>query len=162
MKIGITGHQKLKDLSWDWCKNQMSTILDNLGSELIGYSCLAAGADQIFVRILLEKGGNFIAILPFNGIERTFKDSDDLLEFNALLHIASEVKILPDQPDDEISYFNAGKLVVDFSEMLVAVWDGKAAAGLGGTGDIVKYAQKLGKNIIIINPYLESVSPNEK
>ena len=46
----------------------------------------------------------------------------------------------------------AGKSIVDSCEMLIAIWDGKPARGLGGTGDVVRYARKTGKAVSIVWP----------
>jgi len=45
----------------------------------------------------------------------------------------------------------AGESIVNEADVLVAVWDGKPAAGLGGTADVVTYARNLGKPLIWIN-----------
>jgi hypothetical protein len=37
-----------------------------------------------------------------------------------------------------------GKVVVDRAEVLIAVWDGLPARGLGGTADVVAYAGSAG------------------
>ena len=34
---------------------------------------------------------------------------------------------------------------------MIFVWDGKPAAGIGGTGDVVDYARALGKPLIVID-----------
>ena len=57
----------------------------------------------------------------------------------------------------EKSYLEAGKRLVNESDTLVAVWDGKTAKGPGGTGDIVAYALKSGKKVIHINPIARQV-----
>jgi predicted secreted acid phosphatase len=49
------------------------------------------------------------------------------------------------------SYANTGKCVVSNSDILVAVWDRKPENGVGGTVDIVKYAEKKGKQILYID-----------
>ncbi|MFJ8953478.1 hypothetical protein ACIRO1_25525 [Streptomyces sp. NPDC102381] len=46
----------------------------------------------------------------------------------------------------------AGKEVVDQSDVLLAVWDGKPAGGKGGTADVVAYAQRQGMDVRIIWP----------
>jgi hypothetical protein len=38
------------------------------------------------------------------------------------------------------------------------VWDGQPAAGLGGTGDVVKYACLCGKPLIHLNPVSRTVN----
>ncbi len=44
------------------------------------------------------------------------------------------------------------------SEMLVAVWDGKLATGLGGTADAVGYALQCGKRIVHLDPVSRTVN----
>jgi hypothetical protein len=41
---------------------------------------------------------------------------------------------------------------VDKSDMLIAIWDGKPAAGLGGTADAVGYALERRIKILQLNP----------
>jgi hypothetical protein len=50
------------------------------------------------------------------------------------------------------AYMETGILTADRADVMVAVWDGKPAAGLGGTGDVVDYVRALGKPLIIIDP----------
>ncbi len=45
-----------------------------------------------------------------------------------------------------------GILTADRADVMVVVWDGKPAAGFGGTGDVVDYARKFEKPLIIIDP----------
>ena len=42
--------------------------------------------------------------------------------------------------------------MVDTSRVLVAVWDGQSARGLGGTADVVAYARERGKPVTVIWP----------
>jgi hypothetical protein len=51
----------------------------------------------------------------------------------------------------DASYESAGKYVVNSSDVLIAVWNGEAAAGQGGTAEIVKYARSIGHPLIWIN-----------
>jgi hypothetical protein len=67
------------------------------------------------------------------------------LFYSALLsnrtHRVSPVNELPYPTPTEAAYFAAGKLIVNRCDLLLAVWDGQPAGGLGGTGDIVGYAR---------------------
>ncbi len=45
----------------------------------------------------------------------------------------------------------AGVWMVDRSDRLVAIWDGKPAAGLGGTGDVVAYALERGIPVVRVD-----------
>ena len=56
-----------------------------------------------------------------------------------------------DAPSEE-AFLAAGQRVVELSDELLAVWDGKKAAGLGGTADIVGYAKELKKPVTVLWP----------
>ena len=151
MRIGVTGHQILDGNSARWVRSEIQNELNNDGN-LEGISCLASGADQIFAKIVLHLGGVLTAVLPFKEYEETFADPQSLEEFTRLLASATEVEVLARNGSDEKCYFAAGCRVVDRSEMIVAVWDGKPAKGFGGTADIVIYARQQEKNVIQLNP----------
>jgi hypothetical protein len=68
------------------------------------------------------------------------------------------ITVLEKRRSKQESYFAAGKKVVDATDLLVAVWDGKPAKGLGGTADIVKYARQELKPIIHVDPISRSVT----
>ncbi len=46
----------------------------------------------------------------------------------------------------------ASKLMIDHSDELYAVWDGKPARGYGGTADVVAYARAHGTSVHVIWP----------
>lgn len=46
----------------------------------------------------------------------------------------------------------AGRIVVEQSDLLIAVWDGQTTANVGGAGDMVSTALDLGSPVIWINP----------
>jgi len=158
MRIGITGHQRLKNLSdWDWIKEQMDSTLREFPRPVIGVTSLAIGADQLFAKTILEHQGIIEAIIPFEGYELKFAQGADREAYQHLLRSASRIEILTKAESDEESYRAAGIRVADISEMLMAVWDGRPAGGLGGTADIVAYARQQGKKILHFNPITHSV-----
>ena len=59
--------------------------------------------------------------------------------------------------DPEHAFLEAGKFIVRKSNLLIAVWDGEDAEGVGGTGDIVRFAEKAGKPIIHLNPCTQTI-----
>jgi hypothetical protein len=153
MRIGITGHQRLSDpSSWEWVKREMLALAEKSPRPLIAVSSLAIGADQLFAELVLQNGGTLEAVIPFEGYEKTFTDDVDKDSYQSLLGRSSRVEVLPKTDSDEEAYLGAGRRVVDLCELLVAVWDGKPAAGLGGTGDVVEYAHKIQRNVVHLNP----------
>jgi hypothetical protein len=152
MKVGVTGHQEFADRSsHEWvesCIRNRLAALDNL----TGLSSLAKGTDQLFGTIILDLGGSLEAVLPFPDYEETFENPQDLDCFNHLLAQCTKVTTLPFVTTKEQSYLLAGRHVANGSDIIVAVWNGKPAAGVGGTADIVSYARARNKPVFHINP----------
>jgi hypothetical protein len=90
-------------------------------------------------------------VLPFAQYERTFHTASERTKFRRLMKRADHVETLDRIGSDEESYFRAGRRVVDDSDLLIAVWDGRPAQGLGGTGDIVTYAEQQGRSTLVID-----------
>lgn len=162
MRIGITGHQKLRHASdWEWVGQEMRRILDGVEPPLIGISCLAAGTDQLFAEVILGNGGVLEAVIPFAEYENTFAETDARDLFCALLTAASRVEVLAKTGSAQEAYLRAGKRVVDLVQMLIAIWDGNPAVGLGGTADIVQYARHKETRVIHLNPDTREISVSE-
>lgn len=159
MRVGITGHQRLKETTdWDWVEREMERILSAVPSPLVGVTSLAIGADQLFARVVLRRGGSLELIIPFEGYEATFDAERDRDEYRDLLRRASRVETLPGHGSNEQAYLAAGQRMVDVSELVIAVWNGKPAAGIGGTGDAVDYALRQGKWTLHVNPITRQVT----
>lgn len=153
LRVGITGHQRLAaSASWHWVQTQMESLLSRLPGPVHGFTSLALGADQLFAETVLKRGGSFTAIIPFAGYEDRFTDGEEWDAYHRLLAQAAAVEVLKAAVSNREAYLRAGQQVVLRSECLIAVWDGKPAAGLGGTADVVGYARQNGKQVYHINP----------
>lgn len=154
MRIGVTGHQELPDpTGWEWVEERMRAVLAELGPPHAGYSALAMGADQLFAALVLEQGGELHAVIPFAGYEWKFAPGQTRGRYLALLGRAAGVEVLPGRvADEQTAYLKAGQRVVDLCEVLVAVWNGRPAAGPGGTADAVDYARAAGRRVFHLNP----------
>lgn len=154
-RIGVTGHQQLPAEALD---SIIAALRKMLGAEavrgvLVGYTSLAAGADQLFARILLEAQGELRVIVPSSDYELTFDDDRlALKQYEDLLKQAREIERLPFEHPTEEAFFAAGQRVVDRCDRLVAIWDGGPARGLGGTADVVAYARAAGRDVSVIWP----------
>ena len=125
MRVGITGHQRLKDASgWQWVEQEVDALLDSLPRSLIGVTSLAIGADQLFARTVLRRGCSLEVIIPFAGYERTFNERRDRQEYYRLLQLASHVEVLDTPGSDEDAYFAAGKRVVPLMSMPYPIAEG--------------------------------------
>jgi hypothetical protein len=161
MRIGVTGHQRLDDSSaWSWVTATIDRELDVVEPPLVAITSLAIGADQLLARLVLKRGGAIEAVLPYENLERSFAEAD-LPSFRELRDQAT-LEMLQTRGDDEDAYLAAGKRVVDRSDLLIAVWNGKPAKGKGGTGDIVQYALEHGVPTVHINPTDRSLKRYEK
>jgi hypothetical protein len=151
MKLGITGHQQLEKYNLEWIKESiLSFLIENEVEQ--GFTSLALGADQLFAKLLLKRMIPFQAIIPCSGYEATFKKEAHLLSYKQLLSQATHVYYLPFKAPSEKAFYEAGKKIVSFSDILIAIWDGQKAKGLGGTADIVTVAMQESKKVMHINP----------
>jgi hypothetical protein len=153
MRVGITGHQRLSSLAdWKWVEETLAMKLSSLPGKLTGFTSLALGADQLFAEIVLKRGGVFTAVVPFADYALKFVEGPERDAYHRLLAQAEAVEVMKTFGSNREAYFKAGKQVVNRSELLIAVWNGKPAMGLGGTADVVKYAQSCGKQITHLDP----------
>ena len=106
-------------------------------------SSLAEGADVLAAEAALECGLHVSACLPFSSEayardfgEREWKRTAALLEACDAVMTLSEGEIR----GSEVGYEMAGQIVLEQSDILIAVWDGEAARGRGGTAQIIAEA----------------------
>jgi len=152
MRVGLTGHQDIPPQALEYVTRGINEVLDRVTDELVGVSSLAAGADQLFASLVLDRGGRLAIVIPCRRYETTFSRPEDLTNFRTLLESAASVETLSfDEPSEE-AYLTAGCRVVDLSDVLLAIWDGQPARGKGGTGDIVEYARRRATRLEIVWP----------
>lgn len=155
-RVGVTGHQHLRDSSaWAWVSSVMKDELAKIPTPVVAISSLAIGADQLLARLVIERGGEVHAVLPFADIERSFS-KENLPAYRQLAKHAT-LEVLETKGTDEDAYLAAGQRVVDLSNILFAVWDGKPAKGKGGTADIVAYASQRAVPVIYVDPLSRTV-----
>lgn len=152
MKVGITGHQDLGNPQQIFeIKKIIKKVISGMNISM-GYTSLAVGADQLFAQELYEEGQPYYAIIPSKDYETTFKNKDSLKKYNFFIKNAHQIVTLPFEQPEERAFYEAGKYIAETSDCIIAIWDGKGAKGLGGTGDIVEYSLELNKRVIHINP----------
>lgn len=152
MKIGISGHQNIgSPETVAWVRQEMLRYLQARDLST-GISSLAVGADQLFASAVLEIRKALEVVIPCDGYETTFTNVDTLTTYRALLAAAARTHSLHFPEPSEEAFYRAGCLVVDLSDAMVLVWDGKPAGGRGGTGDIAKYVSERGRSCFWINP----------
>lgn len=118
---------------------------------LIGISCLADGADQIFARAVIAAGGGLHVIVAAEEY-RDGLPAEAYASYDELVAQAADVRRLPYVESTSDAHMAASKMMLDDADTLFAVWDGQPARGYGGTADIVSTAQDLNVPVHIIWP----------
>ena len=135
-------------------------------------SPLAEGSDRVVARAILDyPEARLDAILPLvvEDYLEDFATEESREEFHDLLNQSGKTVILRTRPiRDECSdpagqaelrldaYEQVGRYVVDHSDVLIAVWDGRPSCNRGGTAEIVRYA--LSKNRPILRLWEDSIT----
>lgn len=140
MNVGITGHQHLGSSETEaWVRKTLQHLIEAY-RVTHGFTCLAAGADQLYAELLASQGIPYTPILPCRRYEEAFQDESARERLSKLLSAAPRIVWLDFDRPSRTAFFEAGKEVVARSDMVFAVWDGKPARGFGGTADVVSYA----------------------
>jgi hypothetical protein len=120
--------------------------------DLVGRSSIASGADTLFAEACLAANLKWIALLPFPEAEfkKDFSEGD-WKRARALLDRADRIETLSETAERPGDYLDCGLVTVDGADLMVALWDGRAPRGQGGTGEIVAYTRRLQKPLILIS-----------
>lgn len=180
--IGVTGHRyinqeqnnPLKELSKDiltFISNSIQELYKELkdiytaeSPKLNLLTCLAEGFDRIAAHAALSSGYELQCPLPFSREEYSldFESEASILEYTSLLQKASSIYELDfGREVIDKQYLNAGTVLLEQTDILLAYWDGNPAKGPGGTGDIVELAKEKGIPVIHIRKDLEVVYGKE-
>jgi hypothetical protein len=151
MRVGVSGHQHVPLAALAFVKEGIARTLSETKGDLLGVTSLAAGADQIFAKLVLERGRLHV-VIPCVEYEKSFSAAAGRHEYRALLSRAESTEALAFPGPSEEAFLAAGRRVVELSELLIAVWDGRPARGKGGTADIVEYAKSLRRRLEVIWP----------
>ena len=150
--LGATGHQEIPDIACDWVVRSVRAAIRDADRPASIVTSLAAGADQLVAQEALALGCSLEVVLPCRGYERTFSNQCQLLRFQELSGLAANTEILNYDEPSEDAFWAAGRRVVERCDVLLAIWDGAPAAGLGGTADVVRYAAERNVRVRIIWP----------
>lgn len=163
LRIGVTGHRNLADtprlreaieLARELIVDQLRPAIRDRCS-LVVVSALADGADRIVAdRVLARHRARLEVILPMPRADYVtdFDSKDSFLEFEQLLDQASWVATIRPSRTRQDAYLEAGHAVIDRADITIAVWDGRPAAGKGGTGDLVWYLREQRRPWIWVSP----------
>lgn len=107
----------------------------------------ALGVDTDAASVAYKMGLPFIVAVPCQGQDSKWP-VESRTKYANMLKAAAEIVMVYDGPYNNTCMQDRNKWMVDHCDALVAVWDGTS----GGTANCVKYAQSVGKPIVMINP----------
>jgi hypothetical protein len=166
--VGITGHRWNKIPVADRVRRALAEVFAEIDAAVRAaaaapsvrlISCLAEGTDQLAVAAR-PPGWSLAAELPFRRA-RYFEDFappratggiDRRDELTAALAAADTVAEPSDALEPTLAYEQASARMLALSDVLVAVWDGRPAAGRGGTAIVVRDALRSKIPVIWIDP----------
>ncbi|MGE5167738.1 MAG: hypothetical protein ACM3KT_03880 [Deltaproteobacteria bacterium] len=157
LTIGVTSHRNLVAGEIESIRHSVRDFLARMRHEyphmpLVVVSALAEGGDQLVAEEALAAGARLIAPLPLARAQyaEDFTDAAARARFNALCDAAQVLELpqltngavhapVPTGYERDRHYAQAGVYVSDHCHILLAIWDGKPSALLGGTAQIVRY-----------------------
>jgi hypothetical protein len=171
LSVGITGHRELAAGSTAALEllvgellaeiadavhdvgRRFPTMFVDTAPDLVLLSQFARGADQLASRVGRRHGYHLRAVLPFAPQEYAtdFTAGDERSEFQDLLEHSDSWWQLPNaRADEELAYALAGEASIAQVDIMLAIWDGHASRGPGGTADVIDYAVRRGIPVIHI------------
>ncbi|MEU8586861.1 hypothetical protein AB0C59_07600 [Streptomyces sp. NPDC048664] len=147
--IGVTGHRRLPQAVLPLVRRGMTAELC-AASTSGALSSLAAGADQLFAGLALDRGVPLTAVIPGMDYEAHLGGEEVRASYRRLLTSCAARVDLPWERTHEDAYDAAGRWIVDHADRLVAVWDGHPARGRGGTAEVVAYARRTGVPVTVL------------
>jgi hypothetical protein len=170
VNVGVTGHRwnHLRHADLEALRASVRGALERLAAAAPGQplrlvSPLAEGADRIAAEEAAALGWQLQGALPFAQAEyeKDFATAESRRQFRRLLERAAKVDELRGSRDSRDSrdsaYTAVGRLVLDSSDVLLAVWDGESARGEGGTAQMVREASERGIPVV----WIPSQPPHE-
>jgi hypothetical protein len=155
VRIGVTGHRHLADPVA--VAAAVDTVLDELcpvghPDAVVVVSSLAEGSDRLVAdRVLARPPATLHAVLPLPTSDYRSDFPETAAEFDTYLSRAAAIDVTGTAGTArEGAYQAAGRAMVSASDVVVAVWDGRPAAGQGGTAEIVGYARRRGIPVRVV------------
>ncbi|WP_460957915.1 hypothetical protein [Parasphingorhabdus pacifica] len=119
---------------------------------IVGVSCLARGADQVFAHAVLDCGGSLEVVLPARDYRERKVKPDNLAEFDELIGRATSVHTMSFAESNREAYMAASEHVLETVDSMIAVWDGQPSGGHGGTADVVEAARQRDLPVTVVWP----------
>ncbi len=175
LHIGVSGHRSLPDTDVAGLRAEASAVFRAVRTEALALHAadqssvapiyaaappllrcvcgLAEGTDSILAEAALDEAWTLVAVLPFPAdvfAEDFAGAARD--RYARLLARAQAVCALDGDRGSDHAYADIGDLIIEQSDLLLTVWDGKRAKGYGGTGDVVRLAMRAGLPVAVLPP----------
>ena len=169
MRIGVTGHRPagLTGADPSTLRARVHEVFAAArAAEVAGaghlevISPLAEGADRLVAGEAIAAGLPLVCPLPFDrdSYAADFKTVGSRAEYHALLAAAARVvELAGSRASPEAAYAAVGVWMLEHSDVLLAIWDGAAPRGEGGTGHVVRDA--LARHIPVV--WVQARPPHE-
>ena len=149
--IGFTGHRTLDDETR--CRKAIFYFLErkkkSASGLVYGISSVAAGGDLLFAESCLQLALPLRVLLPLPAEEfRKDFDANTWSRAEKVLGQAASVEVTGRSPSRQECYYECGIETVHQSQLLLALWNGLPAEGLGGTEDVVSFAKGIGRPVV--------------
>jgi hypothetical protein len=154
IRIGVAGHRWIAPEAVSVASVQCSAILQRARAHwgaVLALSATAEGADAFFAEAAVSLGIPLEIVRPFDEYAADFTTRDARERYERLRAAARlETRLAFDRRSIE-AYVAGMQWIVENSDILVAVWDGRAALGAGGTAHAVDQANRAGRPWIHLN-----------
>ena len=155
--VAVTAHRNLVDEEVPRITDEVRGVFEELltkfpNTRVTLLSPLAEGGGRIAAKVALELNLELIIPLPLpiELYKEDFQDAASVEEFDALCRQGTliELPLFNDNtiegisvygPQRNLQYAQLGMFLSSHSQILLAIWDGKPADGLGGTAEVVGY-----------------------
>ena len=166
LAIGFTGHRTLGDE--DKCRKWIVEFLARQKTSAVGVvygvSSVASGGDLLFAESCIQLGLPLSVLLPLPPEEfRKDFDAATWARAEQVLSKATSIEVTTGDGTREECYYECGIETVHQSRLMLALWNGEASQGLGGTEDVVSFARGVGRQVVWIHSTTGEVrTMNEK
>ncbi len=147
--VGVTGHSNLTDRTVELVGEALRQVLEPHAEGLVGLTCLARGADQVFADVVLGLGGKLRIVIPAADYFTAIPDQRSRERCEDYLAAAESTVTIGFETSGHPAYLAASRYLVDHCDLLVAVWDGSTSSG---TADAVTYAEQAGRQSVVVWP----------
>ncbi len=148
--VGIIGHRDIPEDQHKELQTKVQAVFKALKRKyprtpLMAVTALAEGADTIGAKAALAEGASLIAPLPMPPAEykQTFSSPEKAAELDGLLakalsHVCPSYSEHEDTQDDQFA--RAGAAVVQYSHLVIALWNGEDSGQNAGTSYLISHA----------------------